>query len=228
MPWGAAAAAAGPFTHLWLSQALLLSPCRLRSWTSCSSTPYTSRHERSRSPTALPSTVSLDTMPKFAFSSEDESPCVASSKPERPKFVLGEPDAGTGGVVKPSVLSGVCGMPVWNAPGPPEVPAWLGVAFPHPHILPPPFSAADLVSLNHIRLRSNSTGTKTPAPRGLEPGGSRRLSSQKDVPDRQRASPGSRVPKSASVSALSLIITSGLCPARFVLPGARCHEVFPG
>ncbi|XP_057256272.1 microtubule-associated serine/threonine-protein kinase 3 isoform X3 [Pezoporus wallicus] len=145
---------------------------RLRSWTSCSSTPYTSRQERSRSPTALPSTVSLDTMPKFAFSSEDESPCVASSKPERPKFVLGDPDAGTGGVVKPSVLS------------------------------------ADLVSLNHIRLRSNSTGTKTPAPRGLEPGGSRRLSSQKDVPDRQRASPGSRVPKSASVSALSLIITS--------------------
>ncbi|KAM4657433.1 microtubule-associated serine/threonine-protein kinase 3 [Amazona ochrocephala] len=145
---------------------------RLRSWTSCSSTPYTCRHERSRSPTALPSTVSLDTMPKFAFSSEDESPCVASSKPERPKFVLGDPDAGTGGVVKPSVLS------------------------------------ADLVSLNHIRLRSNSTGTKTPAPRGLEPGGSRRLSSQKDVPDRQRASPGSRVPKSASVSALSLIITS--------------------
>ncbi|XP_030365413.1 microtubule-associated serine/threonine-protein kinase 3 isoform X2 [Strigops habroptila] len=145
---------------------------RLRSWTSCSSTPYTSRHERSRSPTALPSTVSLDTMPKFAFSSEDESPCVASSKPERPKFVLGDPDAGTGGVVKPSVLS------------------------------------ADLVSLNHIRLRSNSTGTKNPAPRGLEPGGSRRLSSQKDVPDRQRASPGSRVPKSASVSALSLIITS--------------------
>ncbi|KFQ56483.1 Microtubule-associated serine/threonine-protein kinase 3, partial [Nestor notabilis] len=109
---------------------------RLRSWTSCSSTPYTSRHER------------LDTMPKCAFSSEDESPCVASSKPERPKFVLGDPDAGTGGVVKPSVLS------------------------------------ADLVSLNHIRLRSNSTGTK------------------------QRASPGSRVPKSASVSALSLIITS--------------------
>ncbi|NXY38995.1 MAST3 kinase, partial [Pomatorhinus ruficollis] len=36
---------------------------RLRSWTSGSSTPYTSRHERSRSPTALPSTLSLDTMP---------------------------------------------------------------------------------------------------------------------------------------------------------------------
>ena len=95
-----------PLAHLWLSRALLLSPRRLRSWTSCSSTPYTSRHERSHSPAALPSTYSLDTMPKFAFSSEDESPCVASSKPERPKFVLGDPEAGTGGVVKPSALSG--------------------------------------------------------------------------------------------------------------------------
>uniref|UniRef100_A0A8B9F9C8 non-specific serine/threonine protein kinase n=1 Tax=Amazona collaria TaxID=241587 RepID=A0A8B9F9C8_9PSIT len=140
----------------------------------------------------------------------------------RPKFVLGDPDTGTGGVVKPSVLSGVCGMPVWIASGPTEVPTCHGAAFPHPQILPPPFYAADLVSLNHIRLRSNSTGTKTPAPRGLEPGGSRRLSSQKDVPDRQRASPGSRVPKSASVSALSLIITSGLCTAWFILPGAPC------
>ncbi|XP_058714545.1 microtubule-associated serine/threonine-protein kinase 3 isoform X6 [Poecile atricapillus] len=145
---------------------------RLRSWTSGSSTPYTSRHERSRSPTALPSTLSLDTMPKFAFSSEDESPCVASSKPERPKFVVGDSDAGTGGAVKQSALS------------------------------------ADLVSLNRIRLRSNSTGTKNSTPRSLEPSGGRRLSTQKDLPERQRASLGSRVPKSASVSALSLIITS--------------------
>ncbi|XP_064898522.1 microtubule-associated serine/threonine-protein kinase 3 isoform X5 [Columba livia] len=145
---------------------------RLRSWTSSSSTPYSSRHERSRSPAALPSTYSLDTMPKFAFSSEDESPCVVSSKPERPKFVLGDADTGTGNMVKPSALS------------------------------------ADLASLNRIRLRSNSTGTKNSAPRGLEPGGSRRLGSQKDIPDRQRSSPGGRVPKSASVSALSLIITS--------------------
>uniref|UniRef100_A0A8C2YBJ0 non-specific serine/threonine protein kinase n=1 Tax=Coturnix japonica TaxID=93934 RepID=A0A8C2YBJ0_COTJA len=142
--------------------------CRLRSWTSCSSTPYTAQHERSRSPAALTSTYSLDTMPKFAFSSEDESPCVAPAKPERPKFVLGEPDSG----VKTSSLS------------------------------------ADLVSLNRIRLRSNSTGTKNSAPRGLEPGSSRRLSSQRDGMEKPRASAGSRVPKSASVSALSLIITS--------------------
>lgn len=78
-------------------------------------------------------------------------------------------------------------------------------------ILPPPSSSlsADLVSLNRIRLRSNSTGTKNSAPRGLEPGSSRRLSSQKDGTEKPRTSPGSRVPKSASVSALSLIITSG-------------------
>ncbi|KFV06105.1 Microtubule-associated serine/threonine-protein kinase 3, partial [Pterocles gutturalis] len=130
---------------------------RLRAWTSCSSTPYTSRHERSRSPAALPSTYSLDTMPKFAFSSEDESPCMASSKPERPKFVLGDPDAGTGAAVKPATLSGA----------------------------------------------------------------TRRPSSQKDVPDRQRASLGGRVPKSASVSALSLIITSGPCAVRFIPPDGR-------
>ncbi|XP_027762134.1 microtubule-associated serine/threonine-protein kinase 3 isoform X2 [Empidonax traillii] len=145
---------------------------RLRSWTSCSSTPYTSRHERSRSPTVLPSTLSLDTMPKFAFSSEDESPYVASTKPERPKFVVGDPEVGPGGAVKQSALS------------------------------------ADLANLNRIRLRSNSTGTKNSTPRSLEPSGGRRLSTQKDVPERQRASLGSRVPKSASVSALSLIITS--------------------
>uniref|UniRef100_A0A8B9V5Q3 non-specific serine/threonine protein kinase n=1 Tax=Anas zonorhyncha TaxID=75864 RepID=A0A8B9V5Q3_9AVES len=145
---------------------------RLRSWTSCSSTPYTSQHERSCSPAALTSTYSLDTMPKFAFSSEDESPCVAPAKPERPKFVLGDPDTGASTAVKTSALS------------------------------------ADLVSLNRIRLRSNSTGTKNSAPRGLEPGSSRRLSSQKDGTEKPRTSPGSRVPKSASVSALSLIITS--------------------
>uniref|UniRef100_A0A803YFQ6 non-specific serine/threonine protein kinase n=1 Tax=Meleagris gallopavo TaxID=9103 RepID=A0A803YFQ6_MELGA len=78
--------------------------------------------------------------------------------------------------------------------------------------------AADLVSLNRIRLRSNSTGTKNSAPRGLEPGSSRRLSSQRDGVERPRASPGSRVPKSASVSALSLIITSGLCSGALMSP----------
>uniref|UniRef100_A0A7M4FIV2 non-specific serine/threonine protein kinase n=1 Tax=Crocodylus porosus TaxID=8502 RepID=A0A7M4FIV2_CROPO len=65
-----------------LTISLLLT--RLRSWTSCGSTPYSSRHERSHSPATLTSTYSLETMPKFAFSSEDESPCPGPQKRERP------------------------------------------------------------------------------------------------------------------------------------------------
>uniref|UniRef100_K7F298 non-specific serine/threonine protein kinase n=1 Tax=Pelodiscus sinensis TaxID=13735 RepID=K7F298_PELSI len=153
-----------------------LSPVhRLRSWTSCGSTAYSSRHERSCSPAALTSTYSLETMPKFAFSSEDESPCPGSVKAERPVFVLGDPEAGTGGAAKPSALS------------------------------------AEIASLNRIRLRSNSTGTKNSTPRALEPGLGRRLGSPKNTPEKQRVSPGGRVPKSASVSALSLIITTDDC-----------------
>uniref|UniRef100_A0A8C3RYS2 non-specific serine/threonine protein kinase n=1 Tax=Chelydra serpentina TaxID=8475 RepID=A0A8C3RYS2_CHESE len=148
---------------------------RLRSWTSCGSTAYSSRHERSCSPAPLTSTFSLETMPKFAFSSEDESPCPGSVKAERPIFVLGDPEAGAGGTAKSSALS------------------------------------ADMVSLNRIRLRSNSTGTKNSTPRALEPGVGRRLGSPKNTPEKQRVSSGSRVPKSASVSALSLIITSDDC-----------------
>uniref|UniRef100_A0A674J2R1 non-specific serine/threonine protein kinase n=1 Tax=Terrapene triunguis TaxID=2587831 RepID=A0A674J2R1_9SAUR len=72
-----------------------------------------------------------------------------------------------------------------------------------------PICPADIVSLNRIRLRSNSTGTKNSTPRALEPGLGRRLGSPKNTPEKQRVSSGSRVPKSASVSALSLIITSG-------------------
>uniref|UniRef100_A0A8C3XKK0 non-specific serine/threonine protein kinase n=1 Tax=Chelydra serpentina TaxID=8475 RepID=A0A8C3XKK0_CHESE len=74
-----------------------------------------------------------------------------------------------------------------------------------------PLCPADMVSLNRIRLRSNSTGTKNSTPRALEPGVGRRLGSPKNTPEKQRVSSGSRVPKSASVSALSLIITSDDC-----------------
>uniref|UniRef100_A0A8C3R611 non-specific serine/threonine protein kinase n=1 Tax=Cyanoderma ruficeps TaxID=181631 RepID=A0A8C3R611_9PASS len=136
-------------------------------------------------------------------------PCVASSKPERPKFVVGDSDTGAGGAVKQSALSGAwaVGTSVGFSEGS-RGPAWQGVSSPHPQTLPLPLCAADLVNLNRIRLRSNSTGTKNSTPRNLEPSGGRRLSTQRDVPERQRASLGSRVPKSASVSALSLIITS--------------------
>ncbi|XP_030639409.1 microtubule-associated serine/threonine-protein kinase 3 [Chanos chanos] len=61
-------------------------------------------------------------------------------------------------------------------------------------------------NLHRIRLRSNSTGAKHSSPR--EHGGSRRFGNQLETPDKQRLSSGGKVPKSASVSALSLIITA--------------------
>uniref|UniRef100_A0A8C9FBS0 non-specific serine/threonine protein kinase n=1 Tax=Pavo cristatus TaxID=9049 RepID=A0A8C9FBS0_PAVCR len=137
-----------------------------------------------------------------------------SSCSHRFSKVLGSPQrgqGGQGGALGPPLgapVSGECEVfsPCLSAPcrrskGPPPS---LAISAPCSSSL----CAADLVSLNRIRLRSNSTGTKNSAPRGLEPGSSRRLSSQRDGVEKPRASPGSRVPKSASVSALSLIITS--------------------
>uniref|UniRef100_A0AAZ3QJN7 non-specific serine/threonine protein kinase n=1 Tax=Oncorhynchus tshawytscha TaxID=74940 RepID=A0AAZ3QJN7_ONCTS len=58
-------------------------------------------------------------------------------------------------------------------------------------------------NLRRIRLRSNSTGTRPSYRRG----GSRRFGHQLDTPEKPRAPAGCMVPKSASVSGLSLIIT---------------------
>uniref|UniRef100_A0A8C1LVU5 non-specific serine/threonine protein kinase n=1 Tax=Cyprinus carpio TaxID=7962 RepID=A0A8C1LVU5_CYPCA len=57
----------------------------------------------------------------------------------------------------------------------------------------------------YFLLRSNSTGTKHSSPR--EQGSPQCFGNQLETPDRQRLSPGRKVPKSASVSTLSLIIT---------------------
>ncbi|XP_053558912.1 microtubule-associated serine/threonine-protein kinase 3 [Bombina bombina] len=140
----------------------LFNETRLRSWTSSGSSHHSFLSDRSTSPCVLTSTCSLDTMPKFAFSSEDEN---SDHKSERPSFIIGNTS-------KPTSL------------------------------------CADIVSLSRTRLRSNSTGAKNSSPRMLEAGLGRRLRHQRDTPDRQSLSPGNRVPKSASVSALSLIITS--------------------
>uniref|UniRef100_A0A8C2HJN3 non-specific serine/threonine protein kinase n=1 Tax=Cyprinus carpio TaxID=7962 RepID=A0A8C2HJN3_CYPCA len=84
------------------------------------------------------------------------------------------------------------------------------------------FSAAEVVvsNLRRIRLRSNSTGTKHSSPR--EQGSPQCFGNQLETPDRQRLSPGRKVPKSASVSTLSLIITpddgSGSLQARSISP----------
>ncbi|KAI1891846.1 hypothetical protein AGOR_G00147940 [Albula goreensis] len=98
-----------------------------------------SQSERSASPLVMSSTHSLETMPRFAFSTDDEAEVVVSN-------------------------------------------------------------------LHRIRLRSNSTGTKHSSPR--DPAGTRRYGHQLETPDRQRPPSAGKVPKSASVSALSLIITA--------------------
>ncbi|OWK12543.1 hypothetical protein Celaphus_00002974 [Cervus elaphus hippelaphus] len=119
---------------------------RLRSCTSSGSSCHSSSSQPERGPSpSLLNTISLDTMPKFAFSSEDEGA------------------------------------------GP-----------------------ADTAALSHARLRSNSTGARHSTPRALDAGRGRRLGSPRDsAPEKSKTSPsGGRVPKSASVSALSLIITA--------------------
>lgn len=59
-------------------------------------------------------------------------------------------------------------------------------------------------NLRRIRLRSNSTGTRPSFRRGA----SRRIAHQLETPEKPR-SPSNKVPKSASVSGLSLVITPG-------------------
>ncbi|XP_064187538.1 microtubule-associated serine/threonine-protein kinase 3-like isoform X4 [Anguilla rostrata] len=98
-----------------------------------------SQSERSASPLVMSSTHSLETMPRFAFSTDDEAEVVVSN-------------------------------------------------------------------LHRIRLRSNSTGAKHSSPK--DPAGPRRYGHQLETPDRQRPPSAGKVPKSASVSALSLIITA--------------------
>ncbi|TKS74381.1 Microtubule-associated serine/threonine-protein kinase 3 [Collichthys lucidus] len=103
-----------------------------------------SQSERSTSPLVMSSTHSLETMPRFALSTDDEAEVVVSN-------------------------------------------------------------------LRRIRIRSNSTGAKHSSPK--DPTGPRRFGNQLETPDRQRLPCGGKVPKSASVSALSLIITTDDSPS---------------
>uniref|UniRef100_A0A665VCB6 non-specific serine/threonine protein kinase n=1 Tax=Echeneis naucrates TaxID=173247 RepID=A0A665VCB6_ECHNA len=125
---------------------------RLRPRASSSS----SQSERSTSPLVMSSTHSLETMPRFALSTDDEGD--------------------------------------------------------DPAILPRTYFLSCLVvsNLRRVRIRSNSTGAKHSSPK--EPTGPRRFGNQLETPDRQRLPCGGKVPKSASVSALSLIITTDDSP----------------
>uniref|UniRef100_A0A4W5PH78 non-specific serine/threonine protein kinase n=1 Tax=Hucho hucho TaxID=62062 RepID=A0A4W5PH78_9TELE len=97
--------------------------------------------ERSASPLVMSSTHSLETTPRFAFSTDDEAEVVLSN-------------------------------------------------------------------LHRIRIRSNSTRAKHSSPK--DHGASRRFGNQLETPDSPRL--GGKVPKSASVSALSLVITADDMP----------------
>ncbi|XP_035633031.1 microtubule-associated serine/threonine-protein kinase 3 isoform X4 [Oncorhynchus keta] len=103
--------------------------------------------ERGTSPLVMSSTHSLETMPRFAFSTDDEAEVVVSN-------------------------------------------------------------------LHRIRIRSNSTGAKHSSPRNHR--APQRFGNQLETPDRQtpdRPRLGGKVPKSASISALSLIITADDMPS---------------
>ncbi|XP_062411556.1 microtubule-associated serine/threonine-protein kinase 3 isoform X2 [Sardina pilchardus] len=115
-----------------------------------------SQSERSSSPLVISSTHSLETMPRFALSTDDEEVVVSN--------------------------------------------------------------------LHRIRIRSNSTGAKHSSPRE-QGGSSRRYGNQLDTPDKHRVPSGSKVasggkvPKSASVSSLSLIITTDdVCGGGLISP----------
>ncbi|XP_070764515.1 microtubule-associated serine/threonine-protein kinase 3-like [Enoplosus armatus] len=108
-----------------------------------------SQSERSTSPLVMSSTHSLETMPRFALSTDDEG------KSRRTSEVV-------------------------------------------------------VSNLRRIRIRSNSTGAKHSSPKDLA--APRRFGNQLETPDRQRLPCGGKVPKSASVSALSLIITTDDSP----------------
>uniref|UniRef100_A0A3Q1IZV1 non-specific serine/threonine protein kinase n=1 Tax=Anabas testudineus TaxID=64144 RepID=A0A3Q1IZV1_ANATE len=124
--------------------------CSLRPRASSSS----SQSERSASPLVMNSTQSLDIMPRFAISAEEEG------KTDRYKHLV--------------ITYALCFL----------------------------IEDGMVSNLRRIRLRSNSTGTRPSFRRGA----SRRIAHQLETPEKPK-SPSSKVPKSASVSGLSLIIT---------------------
>uniref|UniRef100_A0A673XA53 non-specific serine/threonine protein kinase n=1 Tax=Salmo trutta TaxID=8032 RepID=A0A673XA53_SALTR len=151
--------------HRYVSSELTLwfTCCSLRPRASSSS----SQSERSASPLVMSSTHSLETTPRFAFSTDDEGEL--SLMPLRP----------------------LCFK---------YMPLLLCIT-------------AEVVVSNLHRIRSNSTRAKHSSPK--DHGASQRFGNQLETPDRQTPdSPrlGGKLPKCASVSALSLVITADDMP----------------
>uniref|UniRef100_A0A8C4SKY5 non-specific serine/threonine protein kinase n=1 Tax=Erpetoichthys calabaricus TaxID=27687 RepID=A0A8C4SKY5_ERPCA len=150
------------------------SSLEIRQFSSCSH--RFSKPDRSNNTLVKSSTHSLDTMPRFAFSTEDEGEESKLGEGQRPQFTHG--DGGSEAAALPGT-----GLSIMRAVG--------------------------IMLIQRIRLRSNSTGTKHSTPR--DPVSSRRFGYQQlDTPEKPKLSPIGRVPKSASVSALSLIITTAI------------------
>uniref|UniRef100_A0A3B4GS71 non-specific serine/threonine protein kinase n=1 Tax=Pundamilia nyererei TaxID=303518 RepID=A0A3B4GS71_9CICH len=122
-----------------------------------------SQSDRSTSPLVMSSTHSLETMPRFALSTDDEG---------KSTFF------------------------------------YFNTSL---HNTSRCFSEVVVSNLRRIRIRSNSTGGKQSSPK--DTAGPRRFGNQLETPDRQRVPCGGKVPKSASVSALSLIITTDDSPS---------------
>lgn len=162
-----------PMAHSFLQTQLLFfdirkimyifSHCSLRPRASSSS----SQSERSASPLVMNSTQSLDIMPRFAISTEEE----------------GKGDKRT----LPGIYLFICNT---------DIRLNHSVCF--------VITDGVVSNLRRIRLRSNSTGTRPSFRRGA----SRRMAHQLETPEKP-STPSGKVPKSASVSGLSLIITPG-------------------
>uniref|UniRef100_A0A673N0G2 non-specific serine/threonine protein kinase n=1 Tax=Sinocyclocheilus rhinocerous TaxID=307959 RepID=A0A673N0G2_9TELE len=78
-------------------------------------------------------------------------------------------------------------------------------------------------NLRRIRLRSNSTGTRPTNRRDHK--GSRRLGLQQETPEKPRSSFTCNVPKSASVSGLSLIVTADDIPGGLQTSPMSSHSL---
>uniref|UniRef100_A0A672QL98 non-specific serine/threonine protein kinase n=1 Tax=Sinocyclocheilus grahami TaxID=75366 RepID=A0A672QL98_SINGR len=78
-------------------------------------------------------------------------------------------------------------------------------------------------NLQRIRLRSNSTGTRPTNRRDHK--GPRRLGLQQETPEKPRSSFTCKVPKSASVSGLSLIVTADDIPGGFQTSPMSSHSL---
>ncbi|XP_041060485.1 microtubule-associated serine/threonine-protein kinase 3 [Carcharodon carcharias] len=133
-----------------------------------------SHFDRGASPTSC--NLSSDTVPWFAFSTDDESEiCTLTQQALRPeRQELMDPQ-----------LQNEANRPRART-----------------------FSDVLTSSINLMRLRSNSVGQRSSTPKGLPPTTTVKIEGHLEITEKKRLATGNTVPKSASISALSLLIAS--------------------